>query len=178
MNKISMSAVAVVLAFASNAALADTVSTTTNAAAGTTAQTNAGGVTAGASTTATGQGNTNGASASTTTSAGINGFLSDKSDFKDVMGTLSASTDAYDSIDWSKINLKHVKFVHVSKLNGYADAGLKLDDASKANMMKLDAKIAANAELTAALKQEGYTSSDVVAVSSDAQGDLVVFLAK
>jgi hypothetical protein len=116
-------------------------------------------------------------SATTSTGATVNGTFSSKSSFSDVMGSLSsAKTSA--SIDFTAIHPKHVRFVLVSKLSGYTAAGLKISKANLANKTALDAKVAANASLTASLKKAGYLPSDVVAVSTDAKGDLTVFVAK
>jgi hypothetical protein len=159
----------------SQATWADTTGVNANVGAGVNAQT---GTTAGGNTTTGVQTDTSGVSAGGNVSTGINGSLSDKSTLSDVMATLTASQDASASIDISKINVKHIKFIRVSKLSGYTSASFKLDDTEKSNMTKLDASVAANAELTAALKRHGYRPSDVVAISSDAKGDVKVFIAK
>ncbi len=117
--------------------------------------------------------------AAASTAAGAS--LSDKSTFTDVMGSLStnstnsmgATTD-YGSIKTSS----HVSFVQVSKLKGYSANGLKLSKANAASMTKLDANVAANAALTAKLKKAGYLPSDVAAVSTDAKGNVTVFVTK
>lgn len=116
-------------------------------------------------------------SVNTNTAATINGSLSDKSNFTDVMGTLS-SPNTSASLDFTTIHAKHIKFVLVSKLSGYSTSGLKVSQANMKNKTALDAKIAADATLTAALKKHGYSSSEVVAVATDAKGDLTVFVAK
>lgn len=130
-----------------------------------------------ASTTTTVKTSTANAGANTSAGVGINGSLSSTSSFSDVVGTLSTPTTSA-SIDLTTIHPKHVRLVLVSKLKGYSAAGLKLAKASLTNRTALDAKVAADISLTAALKKNGYLPSDVVAVSTNAQGDLVVFLAK
>jgi len=114
-----------------------------------------------------------------TTAAGAS--LTDKSTFGDVMGTLStnSSNAMGTTTDFSSIKTSsNISIVLVSKLKGYSASGLKLSKADAANMTKLDAKVAANAALTAKLKQAGYLPSDVAAVSVDAKGDATVFVAK
>jgi len=115
----------------------------------------------------------------TTTVAGAS--LTDKSSFADVMGTLSTNSSSASSTTTNLASIKtgsNVSIVLVSKLKGYSVGGLKLSKADAASMAKLDAKVAASATLTAALKKKGYTPSDVVAVSVDAQGNATVFVAK
>jgi len=159
-------------------AFAATLGATTNAATNTNITA---GKTTSASTNANASTSTNltagKTSASTTGGATINGSFSDESSFSDVMGSLSvANTSA--SIDFSTIHPRHVKFVRVSKLSGYTTAGLKISKANMANKTALDAKVAADASLTASLKKAGYVPSDVVAVSTGAKGELTVFVAK
>ena len=166
MKKLTLPIVALVLAgLPVSGAMAATLGVNTNAATSTN-------VTAGKTTSAS----TN-AAASTNTGATINGTFSDKSNFTDVMGSLSTPNTSA-SIDFTTIHPKHVKFVLVSKLNGYTAAGLKVSKANAKNMADLDAKVAADASLTASLKKSGYLPSNVVAVSTDAKGDLTVFVAK
>src|ERR1700709_227932 len=73
---------------------------------------------------------TAGKTASATTSAAltVNGTFSDKSNFSDVMGSLSTPNTSA-SVDFATIHPKHVKFVLVSKLSGYTAAGLKISKA-------------------------------------------------
>jgi hypothetical protein len=116
-------------------------------------------------------------SVNTSTAATINGSLSEKSNFSEVMATLS-SPNTSASVDFTTIHAKHIKFVLVGKLSGYLTSGLKISQANMKNKTALDAKVAADATLTAALKKHGYTSSEVVAVATDAKSDLTVFVAK
>ena len=102
-------------------------------------------------------------SVNTSTAATINGSLSEKSNFSEVMATLS-SPNTSASVDFTTIHAKHIKFVLVGKLSGYSTSGLKISQANMKNKTALDAKVAADATLTAALKKHGYTSSEVVAV--------------
>ena len=159
MNKLALPIVALVIAALPAGAFAATLGVNTNAATSTN-------VTAGKST-----------SASTSTDVTVNGTFSDKSSFGDVIGSLSTPNTSA-SIDFATIHPKHVKFVLVSKLSGYSAAGLKVSKANAKNMAALDANVAADASLTASLKKAGYLPSDVVAVSTDAKGDLTLFLAK
>jgi len=160
MNKIALALTAITIATLPVGAFAATLGVNTNA-------TTSAKLTAGSTST----------SVSTGTAATINGSLSDKSNFSDVMGTLSSpSTSA--SVDLTTIQAKHIKFVLVSKLSGYSAGGLKISSASMKNKTALDTKIAADATLTAALKKHGYSSSNVVAVAMDAKGDLIVFIGK
>jgi hypothetical protein len=92
------------------------------------------------------------------------------------MGSLSNAKVA--SVDFTVLHPKHVRFVLVSKLSGYTAAGLKISKANLKNMVALDARIAADARLTASLKKAGYLPSNVVAVSTDTKGDLTLFIAK
>lgn len=115
-------------------------------------------------------------SATANSATTINGTLSAGSNFSDVMGTLSAPATSA-AVDLTTIHPKHIKFVLVSKLNGYSATGLKVPKANLENMTALDAKVAADAALSAALKRSGYAPSNVVAVSTDAKGDLIVFIA-
>lgn len=162
MKKLAFPIVALVLAsLSASGAFAATLGVNTNAAT---------------STNVTGKTLTN-AAASTNTGGTINGTFTDKSNFTDVMGSLSTPNTSA-SIDFSTIHPKHVKFVLISKLNGYTAAGLKISKANAKNMADLDAKVAADASLTASLKKSGYLPSNVVAVSTDAKGDLTVFVAK
>jgi hypothetical protein len=119
-----------------------------------------------------------------TAAANVN-VLTGKSTFADVTGSLTTSTTANaqtsgnGATDFTKITASS-KFtiVKVSKLKGYSAAALKLNATGKKNMVSLDAKVAANAALSAALKKAGYTASDVLAVSSDMSGNVTVFVAK
>ncbi|MEO9231277.1 MAG: hypothetical protein ABI216_20330 [Devosia sp.] len=111
----------------------------------------------------------------------VGASLTDKSTFGDVMGTLSPNTTNAmgTTTDFGSINAKsNVTIVLVSKLKGYTASGMKLSQADVASMSKLDAKVAANAAMTAKLKQAGYLPSDVAAVSIDATGNATVFVAK
>ena len=160
MNKLALSLAAVALFAMPAGAFAATLGVNANATTNTK-------VSAGSTTT----------SVSTNTGATINGSLSNKSNFSDVVGTLSdPNTSA--SIDFTTIQTKHIKFVLVSKLSGYSAAGLKVSTADMTNRTALDANVAADATLSAALKKKGYSSTEVVAVATDAKGDLTVFIAK
>ena len=119
--------------------------------------------------------------AATSAAATTASSLSDKSTFADVIGSLSAtSTTAMSTTtDFSAIHAgSNISIVLVSKLKGYSVNGLKLSKADMSTMTKLDAKVAANAALTAKLKKAGYLPSDVVAVSVDSKGSVTVFVAK
>ena len=157
MKNFSLPLAALLIAFASGNVMAASIGTTTDATGSVSATTNA-------------------ASGAVSASGGFNSSLSDKSNFADVMGSLSTSDAA--TLDLSNVHIKRIKFVHVSKLNGYTAAGLKADTSNVQKMAALDAKVASNAKLTAALKKSGYRPSDVVAISSDAQGSVVAFIAK
>jgi hypothetical protein len=159
MKKLTLPIVALLLASLPSGAFAATLGVSTSATTSTTVTT----------------GNTT--SASTNSAATFNGSFSDRSSFTDVMGSLS-TPDTSASIDFTTIHPKHVKFVLVSKLSGYTAAGLKISRANMKNMVALDAKVAADASLTASLKKAGYLPSNVVAVSTNAKGDLTVFVAK
>jgi len=159
MKKLALPIVALVFASLPLGAFAATLGVNTNATTSTS-------VTTGKTT-----------SASANTAATVNGTFSDKSSFTDVMGSLSTPNTSA-SIDFANIHPKHVKFVHVSKLNGYTAAGLKISRANMKNMAALDAKVAADASLTASLKRAGYLPSSVVAVSTSANGDLTVFVTR
>jgi len=159
MKQLALPIIALAIAALPAGALAATLGVNANAATSTT-------VTAGKNTSAT-----------TGTDVTINGTFSEKSNFSDVMGSLSTPKTSA-SIDFTTIHPKHVKFVLVSKLNGYTVAGLKVSKANAKNMADLDAKVAADLSLTASLKKAGYLPSNVVAVSTDAKGDLTVFIAK
>jgi len=124
---------------------------------------------AGLTTTAS---NTTNAAASTAAGAS----LTSKSSFSDVMGSLSTPTT--DTTGFSSIKAtSNVSIVKVSTLSGWVASGMKLSAANTANMAKLDAQVAANATLTAKLKAAGYKPSDVAAVSTDAKGDVTLFVA-
>lgn len=170
MNKLALTVAVLTVAVLPSAAFAASVGVSTGVS--TTVTTGSTSTKANATTGTTA---TTGGGSSASTSA--NGSLSSTSSFTQVMGSLSSpSTSA--SIDLSSLHTKHVKFVLVSKLSGYTSAGLKLSKANMKNMAALDAKIAADASLTAALKHKGYLPSEVVAVSSDAKGNLTLFIAK
>ena len=132
----------------------------------------------GTSTDATGavSGTTSKVAGSASANTGLNANLSDQSNFADVMGSLTTSDAA--SVDLSTVDWKRAKIVRISKLKGYTASGLKTNAAGMQQMAALDAKVAADANLSAALKKAGYQPSEVVAVSSNAQGNAVVFIAK
>ena len=49
-------------------------------------------------------------------------------------------------------------------------------DASSTNLMSLQSSLSGNATIVAALEAEGYTSKDVVGLSTSAEGDLTIFV--
>ena len=174
MKKVAASLVAVLIAatpalgFAASLGINTNATTSVTSGKSTSTTTNVGATTS--ATTGTG------GSSSTSTGTTINGTFSDKSSFADVMGSLSNAKVA--SVDFTVLHPKHVRFVLVSKLSGYTAAGLKISKANLKNMVALDARIAADARLTASLKKAGYLPSNVVAVSTDTKGDLTLFIAK
>ena len=133
----------------------------------------------GATTNATtsGQVNSNGVSTGASASAGVGSTLTTKSTFSDVMATLS-TPDAGSSVDLSKIKRKNIRLIRLSKLKGYSPTAMKLNDSDKQNMASLDATVGTNATLNAVLKKSGYRASDVAAVSTDAKGHVLVFIAR
>jgi hypothetical protein len=113
------------------------------------------------------------AAAATTTASTM---LSGTSTFSDVTGRLSGSSTANVDLS-SSAKLTNFQIVKLSSLKGYK-AGMKVTTAEMTSMTALDAKVTANAALTAKLKAAGYTPNDVVAVSSDATGGMTVFVNK
>ena len=103
-------------------------------------------------------------------------MLTGTSTFGDVTGSLSGSANAkLDLLTVSKST--KVQIVKVSTLKGYK-AGIKMTAADLTSMSSLDAKVSANAALSAQLKAAGFAPNDVVAVSSDATGGMTVFVNK
>ena len=102
-----------------------------------------------------------------------------------------ATTDTFDSVtasiagsataDLSAVTDEaQVTIVLLSSLEGDAAAGgTALDEALSANaegMTTLHTNIDGNATIKAKLEAEGYASSDVVAVKSNADGSLIVYV--
>ena len=103
--------------------------------------------------------------------------LSSSSSYSDVVSGMSGSGSA--TIDFSKTTAaSSISIVKISTLKGYAagNASMKTAMSSNTNMKSLDAKIAANADLTAKLKAAGFTPNDVVAASTDASGGVTLFV--
>jgi len=147
--------------------------TGSGSATGTGTATGSGGVTGSGS--ATGQAN---GTVNTTAQAGnthTHVDLTENSQYGDVIATLS-DPEIYVSMDFPKVVVKHVKVIRLSKLNGAV--AFKIGESERKNMVSLDEKLAANAALAAAIEKEGYHASDVVAVSGNESGDLLVFVDK
>jgi hypothetical protein len=116
------------------------------------------------------------AAAATSAAAGASAMLTDKSTFADVTGSLSSAETA--KLDITKMDAKtKVTIIKISTLTGYK-AGVKMSATDMASMKNVDAKVMANAALSAKLKAEGYTPADVVAVSVDASGGMTIFVNK
>ena len=126
---------------------------------------------------AQGGANAGGANANASANAGANvGGMSDNT-FGSVMSSLSSSGD----VDLSAINDEaKVSVVLLSSLQGNAATeAAALDEALTANaekMTTLHSNIDANAAIKAKLEAEGHTTDDVVAVKSNADGSLIVYV--
>ena len=118
-----------------------------------------------------------GAGANANANAGANaGGMSDNT-FGSVMSSLSGSAD----VDLSTItDESKVTIVLLSSLQGNADTeAAALDEALSANadsMTTLHSNIEANAAIKAKLEAEGHAASDVVAVKSNADGSIIVYV--
>ena len=123
------------------------------------------------------QGGANAGGANANANAGANaGGVSDNT-FGSVMSSLSSSGD----VDLSAINDEaKVSVVLLSALQGNAATeAAALDEALTANaekMTTLHTNIEANAAIKAKLEAEGHTADDVVAVKSNADGSLIVYV--
>lgn len=112
---------------------------------------------------------------STSMAAGPGAMLSDKSNYSDVVATVDASGKAMP--DLSKVtNKSTINIVKLSSLKGYkANGALATSLSTNAKTVAaLDTSVAANAALNAKLKAAGYKPTQVVAVSSDATGNVSV----
>jgi hypothetical protein len=129
------------------------------------------GAAAGASTAAGANAAGNAATASTSLTAG--------SSYSDLISSMSGTTGT--TVDFSTVTpTSTVKIIKISSLKGYKSGGASLKTAMKSNtgLKGLDANVAGNAGLTAKLKAQGLKPTDVVAVSSDASGGLILFVNK
>lgn len=93
------------------------------------------------------------------------------------MSSLKGSAD----VDLSTVTDEaNVPVVLLSSLQGNADAeAAALDEALSANadaMTTLHANIEANAAIKAKLEADGHTADDVVAVKSNADGSIIVYV--
>ena len=103
--------------------------------------------------------------------------LSATSSYSDVIGCLPAPASA--TLDLTKVKATaSVSIVKLSTLKGYKAGAMKLSVADAATMKNIDAKVMANAALTAKLKAAGDTPNDVVAVATDASGGVTLFVNK
>ena len=103
--------------------------------------------------------------------------LSATSSYSDVVGSLPAPGNA--TLDLTKVKATaNVSIVKLSTLKGYKANALKLSVADTATMKNIDAKVMANAALSAKLKAAGDTPEDVIAVSTDASGGVTLFVNK
>ena len=116
-------------------------------------------------------------SAYAATAAAAATTLSATSSYSDVVGSLPAPGNA--TLDLSKVKATaNVSIVKLSTLKGYKAGALKLSVADAATMKNIDAKVMANAALSAKLKAAGDTPNDVVAVSTDTAGGVTLFVNK
>lgn len=104
------------------------------------------------------------------------GGMSDNT-FGSVMSSISGSAD----IDLSAVTDEaNVTIVLLSSLQGNADTeAAALDEALSANadaMTTLHTNVEGNAAIKAKLEAEGHASSDVVAVKSNADGSVIVYV--
>jgi hypothetical protein len=109
--------------------------------------------------------------------AGASAMLSDKSNYSDVVASVDASGKAT-APDLSKVtNKSTINIVKLSTLKGYKAGGLtgSLSTNAKA-VAALDTSVAANAALSAKLKAAGFKPTQVVAISSDATGNVSVIV--
>lgn len=117
------------------------------------------------------------ASANAKTNANANaGGMSDNT-YGSVMSSISGSAD----VDLSAITDEaDVTIVLLSSLQGNADTeAAALDEALSANadaMTTLHGNVEGNAAIKAKLEAEGYAASDVVAVKSNADGSVIVYV--
>lgn len=165
--KMFISAVSIAAIMATGSyALAQDAGVNANAGAGVKVETPAMGEDANAAAGATVDATTS-ATTGTTTSAG--------NTFGSVMSSLSTSA----STDLSAITAdSQVSIVLLSSLDSGAEAS-SFDDALKADaegQAKLHANIEANAAIKAKLEAEGHSVDDVVAVQSNADGSIVVYV--
>ncbi|HUH76043.1 MAG TPA: hypothetical protein VLZ53_01630 [Devosia sp.] len=103
------------------------------------------------------------------------GGVSDNT-FGSVMSSLKSSAD----VDLSAVTDANISVVLLSSLQGNAATETAaLDKALTDNadaMTKLHANLAANAAIKAKLEAEGHSADDVVAVKTNADGSLIVYV--
>jgi len=120
-------------------------------------------------------------SAASDTSAAFSGEVSSEvqGTAKDNYGSLISSLQTGASANLTAItDTTTINFVTVSsvKANGNANALDNALDKNKDAVAKLRTDVAANAALSAKLKASGYTAEQVVAVSTEADGSVTVYV--
>ncbi|MFN4209793.1 MAG: hypothetical protein ACK4G5_04440 [Devosia sp.] len=163
--------IAALLSTSALPALAQDAAVGVDAGAGVTVDTPAVDAAAGADANANANANANAANASANA-----GGMSDNT-FGSVMSSISGSAD----IDLSAVTDEaNVTIVLLSSLQGNADTeAAALDEALSANadaMTTLHTNVEGNAAIKAKLEAEGHASSDVVAVKSNADGSVIVYV--
>ncbi|MFP9138420.1 hypothetical protein ACLI1C_14680 [Devosia sp. XGJD_8] len=161
--------IAALLSTSALPALAQDAAVGVDAGAGVTVDTPAVDAAAGADANANANANAANASANA-------GGMSDNT-FGSVMSSISGSAD----IDLSAVTDEaNVTIVLLSSLQGNADTeAAALDEALSANadaMTTLHTNVEGNAAIKAKLEAEGHASSDVVAVKSNADGSVIVYV--
>lgn len=169
---IAMALSAALLASTSGAIFAQDAGAGAGVGAGVTVDTPAGGVSAGTETDAAAGATTDAAAGA---AAGATDAMADT--FSSVTASIAGSAD----VDLSTVtDASKVKIVLVSSLQGDATAeGGALDDAISGaadSMTTLHSNIEANATIKAKLEAEGHTVDDVIAVKSNADGSITVYV--
>ena len=166
MNKTIIATAIAALLVSGTAAIAQDAGVGVGAGAGVTVDTPAGGADAGANANANAKGSANSNA----------GGMSDQT-YGSVISSISGSSDVdlSTATDESKVTI-----VLLSSLQGDAAAEASaLDQALSANtdsLTTLRSNIDANTAIKAKLEADGHTSADVVAVKSNADGTVIVYV--
>jgi len=120
---------------------------------------------------------TNGTTTSTSADLSVSNSLSSHSSYSQVIASIGNTDTAM--LDFKNLGSKtKIYIVPLSKLKGYkgGSASATRSTEAAAKVRTLDAKIAANASLAAKLTAEGYAPDKVVAESTDAKGNIILFV--
>ena len=115
---------------------------------------------------------------STGSSAGVisSPGLSGRSSFIELMASLASTSGP---IDLSKVGAdSKMTFVRASGMQGYTKDGMRLSPAAHRAMVGAEASVSLSAPLLGHLIDAGYSTTDVIALSVDATGGIIVFVNK